>query len=484
MESKEIIKTLNEIEEKFAVDKWSVDDLDIWPYVRFRIGSKLSESKSPSQKNIFYERYVKNFYKYYKNNLKNWLKNKEKNIDFLFVENGVHIADIKGKYYFTRTDPIRDKIEELGYKCRTMIGGYKVETPLYNSGEFFQYSLDWMFVLDKVKNCFKKPSLLNYKLEGYGEFINFLKQKNIYSNDFELKSLLRQVSRIKRIEKYFTRRLKDLKPKAVFILCYYSTYGFALVSSCKKLAIPVIDIQHGVQGDLHYAYGSYKKVPKNGFNLHPDIFYVWSDEEKSSLLKWIKGNTKVFVGGNNFLEMWKDDSNEVVQYYTNMLKERYLLSKYSKVILYTVDPQNGHDREIIKAIQNSPSDWFWFIRVHPKRVDMLEYTKKRMGDTKCGFAIDNIYLLPLYSFFKVCDVHITERSSTIIEAANLGIKSIVTSKYSYERFKRFVDSGKIVYCCEWKEILKCAKGLKRDKYDIKEGKEDDIIKLVKMIEEI
>ena len=87
-------------------------------------------------------------------------------------------------------------------------------------------------------------------------------------------------------------------------------------------------------------------------------------------------------------------------------------------------------------------------------------------------------------FFKVCDVHITERSSTIIEAASFGIKSIVTSKYSFERFKRFVDSKKIVYCCEWKEILKCAKGLKRDKDDIKEGKEDDIIKLVKMIEEI
>jgi len=40
---------------------------------------------------------------------------------------------------------------------------------------------------------------------------------------------------------------------------------------------------------------------------------------------------------------------------------------------------------------------------------MLEYTRKRIGDTKCGFAIDNIHLLPLYSFFKVCDVHITER---------------------------------------------------------------------------
>jgi UDP-N-acetylglucosamine 2-epimerase len=182
--------------------------------------------------------------------------------------------------------------------------------------------------------------------------------------------------------------------------------------------------------------------------------------------------------------MWKDDGNEIVQYYTNMLKEKYLISKYSKVILYTVDPQNNRDKEIIKAIQNSPSDWFWFVRVHPKRVGMLEYTRKRIGDTKCGFAIDNIHLLPLYSFFKVCDVHITERSSTIIEAANFGIKSIVTSKYSYESFKRFVDSGKIVYCCKWKEILKCAKGLKRDKDDIKEGKEDDIIKLVKMIEEI
>ena len=46
-------------------------------------------------------------------------------------------------------------------------------------------------------------------------------------------------------------------------------------------------------------------------------------------MKWIRGNTKVFVGGNNFLEMWKDDGNEIVQYYTNMLK-KYLLSKYSK----------------------------------------------------------------------------------------------------------------------------------------------------------
>jgi len=444
MESKEIIKTLNEIEEKFAVDKWSVDDLDIWPYVRFRIGSKLSESKSPSQKNIFYERYVKNFYKYYKNNLKNWLRNKEKSIDFLFVENGVHIADIKGKYYFTRTDPLRDKFEKSGYKCKTIIGGYKVETPLYNSGEFFQFSLDMMFVLDKVKIYFKKPPLLNYKLENYSEFINFLKQNNIYSEELELKNLLAQVSRIKRIEKYFTKRLKKLKPKAVFILCYYSTYGFALVSSCKKLSIP---------------------------------------EEKSSLLKWIKGNTKVFVGGNNFLEMWKDDSNEVVQYYTNMLKEKYLLSKYSKVILYTVDPQNNRDREIIKAIQNSPSDWFWFVRIHPKRVDMLEYTKKRIGDTKCGFAIDNIHLLPLYSFFKVCDVHITERSSTIIEAANLGVKSIVTSKYSLEIFKEYFDSGMVVYGSSWKEVLKYIKRFKKED-NIKKRKEVNTLELIKMIKEI
>jgi len=483
MESKEIIKILNEIEEKFPVDKWSVDDLDIWPYVRFRIGSKLSESKSPSQKNVLYERYIKNLYKYYKNNLKNWLKNKDKNVDFLFVENGVHIADIKGKYYFTRTDPLRDKIEKSGYKCKTIIGGYKVETPLYNTGEFFQFSLDMMFVLDKVKTYFKKPLLLNYKLESYSEFINFLKQNNIYSEELELKNLLGQVSRIKRIEKYFTKRLKKLKPKAVFILCYYSTYGFALVSSCKKLSIPVIDIQHGVQGDLHYAYGSYKRVPKNGFNLHPDIFYVWSDEEKSSLLKWIKGNTKVFVGGNNFLEMWKDDGNEIVQYYTNMLKEKYLISKYSKVILYTVDPQNNRDKEIIKAIQNSPSDWFWFVRVHPKRVGMLEYTRKRIGDTKCGFAIDNIHLLPLYSFFKVCDVHITERSSTIIEAANFGIKSIVTSKYTLERFEKYVDSGMAVYGSSWKEVLKYIKRFKKGD-NIKKRKEVNTLELIKMIEEI
>ena len=483
MESKEIIRILNEIEESFPVDKWSVDDLDIWPYLRFKISSKLFDGKSSFKGNTFYMRYVKNIYKYFRNNITFSLSRKKKT-DFLFVENGVHIADINGAYYFTRTDSIRDKLEKLGYGCKTLIGGYKVETPLYNSGEFFQYSLDWIFILNKLKGIFKKDGELKYNLDDYESFLSFLKQKGIYSNDLELKNLLRQIYRIKSIERYFIKILKKLKPKAVFILCYYSTYGFGMILACKKLDIPIIDIQHGVQGDYHYAYGSYKKVPEKGYNLHPDIFYVWSDAEKNSLLKWVTKNTKIFVGGNNFLDMWKDNSNEIVKKYIYMLREKYSLNKYSKVILYTVDPQEKNNEKVIKAIQESPSDWFWFVRVHPKEVDMLEYTKEKIGDVECGWAINDIHTLPIYSLLKVSDVHVTHRSSTIIEAADFGIKSIVTSKSGIDLFKEYCNHDMMMYASSWKEILEHIKNLKKEKQTVKINKERDIIELVKIIENI
>ena len=97
--------------------------------------------------------------------------------------------------------------------------------------------------------------------------------------------------------------------------------------------------------------------------------------------------------------------------------------------------------------------------------------------------IDNIHLLPLYSFFKICDVHVTERSSTIIEAANFGIKSIVTSKYSLEIFEEYFDSGMVVYGSSWKEVIKYIKRFKKED-NIKKRKEVDILELIKMIEEI
>jgi len=341
-----------------------------------------------------------------------------------------------------------------------------------------------IFILNKLKGIFKKDGELKYNLDDYEAFISFLKQKGVYSNDLELKNLLRQIYRIKSIERYFIKILKKLKPKAVFILCYYSTYGFGMISACKKLDIPVIDIQHGIQGDYHYAYGSYKKVPEKGYNLHPDIFYVWSDAEKNSLLKWITKNTKIFVGGNNFLNMWKDNSNEIVKKYINMLREKYSLNKYSKVILYTVDPQEKNNEKVIKAIQESPSDWFWFVRVHPKKVDMLEYTKEKIGSVECGWAINDIHTLPIYSLLKVSDVHVTHRSSTIIEAADFGIKSIVTSKSGIDLFKEYCNHDMMMYACSWKEILEYIKNLKKEKQTVKIKKERDIIELVKIIENI
>ena len=44
MQSKEVIKIINEIERKIPVDEWVVDGIDVWPYIRFKLGSRLSKN--------------------------------------------------------------------------------------------------------------------------------------------------------------------------------------------------------------------------------------------------------------------------------------------------------------------------------------------------------------------------------------------------------------------------------------------------------
>jgi UDP-N-acetylglucosamine 2-epimerase len=484
MESKEITKVLNELEDRFPVDTWRVSELDIWPYLRFKIGSRLfhANSKKPvKSKTPFLKEYFLNFFKYLYVNLFSFLKTNKGNADFLFVENGVHVSSFKNSYYFTRTDPIRDNLETENFKCLTLVGGYKISYPLYNIGIYFQYDLDLQYFLEKIAGLFKKPKPLKYQLTSYDEFLLFLRGNDLFQDELELDNLLDQIQRIEKISKYFEKILHNSKPKALLILCYYSTYGFGLISACKKLKIPVIDIQHGIQGDYHYAYGSFTKVPKTGFNLHPDIFYVWSEQEKKSISKWATGDTKVFIGGNNFLELWKDDSRDIVRDSVKKLNKDYSLKQYSKVILYTVHPQYGYDKEIFKAIRNSPKNWFWFVRLHPKKTDMLDYTKKRIGEVRCRYEIEDIHLLPLYALLKVSDIHITTKSSTVIEASSLGVKSVVTSTRYRDLFKRELDEGMVVFKSEKEDINSCIMETKRDGKKSGISKEGDIMELVKMM---
>jgi hypothetical protein len=135
---------------------------------------------------------------------------------------------------------------------------------------------------------------------------------SLWSND-ELEDM---VLRIKKLSAYWEKKLSKVQPELVFIVTYYNYIGMSLNLACHRLGIHTIDIQHGVQGNYHVAYGRWYKVPSDGYQLLPYYFWVWSQDEKDVINRWSSSINKKhipIVGGNNWINMWKDNENPIVK---------------------------------------------------------------------------------------------------------------------------------------------------------------------------
>lgn len=480
MNSGEIVKILNKIEGSFPVWNWEFNDISIWPYIRFKIGSGLSGSMV-SYKNFYskiYFKYIKGFFLYFRVLLFDSNKNdKSENCDFLFLENGVHSTIMNRKYYYVRTDSIRDKLENKGYKCSTFVTGYKFNCPRYNSSTFIQYNLDFLSFKLKIKESGNTEIFL----EDYDKFLSFISQNSLEETRYKKEKLIKELFLLLEYKKYFLKILKRKMPKAVFIVCFYSSYGFALIQACKELGIPIIDIQHGVQGESHYAYGAWKNIPDKKNILLPDFFYVWDEKNAEWISRWKNKYISTYVGGNDFSSLWEDSKNEKVVSFINYLKKRYDLNCYSKVILYTVGGGDNPDEEITKAILKSPSDWFWFIRLHPKRLDLNSYVKANLVKCNCSYAVDDVTSFPIYPLFLVSDVHVTERSSSVLEALSFGVKSIVTSEESKVLYSNEIENRDVYFYNKCDNIVKRIHYINKKKVSKKRSNldVDDLVKILR-----
>ncbi|MGI5912562.1 MAG: hypothetical protein ACOX6E_08315, partial [Syntrophomonadaceae bacterium] len=272
--------------------------------------------------------------------------------------------------------------------------------------------------------------------------------------------------------RYFEKLLSKIKPKAVFIVDYYNIIAMSIILAGRRLNVPTIDIQHGVQGDLHIAYGGWQKVPKHGFNLLPDYFWVWSESEASVINKWrLKDKIdthKPFIGGNIWLEMWKRGETALVIKYNEIFNKS--LNRNNKlVILFTLQPLNIHEKYpewIINAINNSPKNWIWLIRLHPcmltERQKVIEYFV-RGGNARVEIDIATDQPLPI--ILRNADVHITSFSSTVIEAQDFGVYSVVVDYEGEEYYKREIETGWVIPAYNEHELIKaiCMQAQKKQK---------------------
>jgi len=272
----------------------------------------------------------------------------------------------------------------------------------------------------------------------------------------DLREISRQIHFLNGMKTYYLSMFGDLKPKFAAATDIYSLEGMALCLACRECDIPSVDIQHGIQGELHRSYSSWTNVPSDGFELLPTIYWNWSENESRVIDEWsakVRHRHWSIVGGNLWLNKWLDNDWPIINKLDNRIakyKESVIADKF---ILFTLQGFDIQDW-IFEAIVSAPEKWVWMFRLHPCHEDQRQQILELAKTYKCNnVEIEIANDIPLYALLKNVDIHITGWSAVVVEAESFNVPSIVTDKIGEEIFLDKIEAGTTAFAYNPEQLI-------------------------------
>jgi hypothetical protein len=466
MNRKDIIDILNYCEKEFNTKTWEIDGDKVWPLIRFEMGYMLYWHKDSLEfKRNYYGLIFKAFKNLFSGGKFIFSKGLNKELfeksDFLFFNDGSGYSKIGNFWYDKHCDTIIDEFDEsFSFKSIKIDYNYNTFTPKYRWSFQIRLILDFI----NLKSLIFPKRCRNIELKGFENFVTFCNNKNFHFSLSDRKKLEKRYLMWKSTEDYFLNKiLLNKKLKCCFTLTYYGFHSSALVSACKTLNIPVVDLQHGLQGDSHFAYSSWSNMPLSGYKLLPDYFWCWTKKDADVINFWsIKSILKkniAFNGGNVFFDSFLKMDNVVFTNHINSIKSRLDVSK--KTILYTCTLYSIESKlnPIIEVINKTQDKFNWLIRIHPQERDEIKKFIKYFNSFNVNnYHIDWCTSDSLFSILSCIDLHITFHSSVIIEAEEFGVKSIILDKQSTNIYLGQIERKSCKYLMSYELIDYLNKG--------------------------
>lgn len=248
------------------------------------------------------------------------------------------------------------------------------------------------------------------------------------------------ITLIEAYEKLFSK----IQTKAIFLECYYSTTNLALCYVCEKNSIKTIDIQHAIQVDTHYMYTNFSAIPREGYSLIPDYFWIWSDYKKDRIEKWANKTIKhkVLIGGNiQYIHRFLNN---------NIIIDDKLFPKNKINILLALDLEVTFKDFIIDSLKKVSNEYLWHLRDHPSQGQNL-IEKKILKNISSLNNLEYLYSnkIPLFEFAHNIDISITFNSTVSYELRDIYmIPSIIITED-----KKALDRNGIFFARDLDEFL-------------------------------
>lgn len=450
----DIKQLIIDIEQKWPVDSWNINGIDIWPYIRIKIYIdflvQMNKSDSSTETNKKTEKEKANFLlRYFLMTIKItgafvrlisfflMLKNKK----ILFFGSHIHRVVNEGVYFNRFYDSMIEhhKLDDEVY----MVEYQKTYNKMYNPGAVIELKkhLNDYTLFSKVFSVFNKKKNTIY-LEGYDDFylwlsLHFFELKKVKISQ---KDLINWSNKIKSLKTFYRLFYKKVKPSKIVFLGYYGLDDLtAALLVGNDLKITTIDFQHGPQTNIHMAYTSWTKVPKEGFNIMPVEFWNWDLRSKSSIEKWASKthNVESRLVGQPF-----------VSYYLNKYKN--IEQSDEKQIFYSLQttPFSIEDMitpKIISLIKKSNLKWIF--RLHPRSNISLQSLNDFLMLNNIGdkAVTQDAFQTPLPESLASSFLHVTNYSGCLIEAYLMGIPSLLIHNMGKEMFNLYIDNKKVFF---------------------------------------
>ncbi|WMJ73285.1 hypothetical protein RCC89_08930 [Cytophagaceae bacterium ABcell3] len=269
-----------EIERQFDLFNKKIDNIDFWILLRVSLFSAICEQKGvygSAQDNLSSKSIVDKLL-IVSGAIKNFFLNKPFNTSskkFFFVGHPRR-KYIDGLWWDLYVDPILDKME-MDY--------YFLEHPYLGRHFTPAKSSDIKFI--DLQDTFIRWKSSRSRVKLTREDESFIQQIEDAVNsrfgvccDIE-KMVHKRVPLHKMYEKFYFRLLSKVRPSIMFLVVNYLPSSFALTSVCKRLGIPVVELQHGTIFKNHMGYSFPDLNIKCKY--HPDYIFTFGDFWKNGI---------------------------------------------------------------------------------------------------------------------------------------------------------------------------------------------------------
>lgn len=461
---KEMVDLFVEIERTLPVDTYEINGVKVWPYIRLSIKNKIDSYFLVNGGNQGKPRLPLPFSKRLKQVLNTFGRAMSLSFDalvyfpykFFFSSEKIDLLMFCFNSPFLRTTDrginrnlvgMIDTLEQqsrVKYKIIEYTAMQDMEThsdfPGFNISRVSAALNEWCRFQIACSEFGRKTEL------DFVEKINaILVEKNVPVK-LESYKLVHEVNRIIRLSKWLGTFLVRHDVKKVVNVCYYGYVGMAVNLACYREGRQCIEYQHGVQTDYHPLYSNWRNVPKQGYELIPDSFWVWGNATYDVIHDWVKDQHfhQVEVVGNAWLDYFQKVEAPKVAF-TEEKRQQYT---GKKLILISLQAFPEHYRaHVTAAIAAFDGNYVWVLKEHPRYLLSDEQLEAEFGNfIRAGKVLlerqfslyEMLTLLPIHA-------HLTAYSTVAFECEYYGIPTLFFHKNGVNGNARLIDKAPHLY---------------------------------------